>query len=532
MGLFDNIATRFGYISGKQFQQQVEEAVKREIEKVPSWAMDVANAQRWEIPDIAIWASQADMYRLSPVLGTALDVLMDDVGLSKFNVKRLVGEDVREIPNHPFGVLMRAPNPLDSGLELMRDTVAGYKLNGNAVWWLNRKNWNDEPTEIWTVPFEMMEPVPDGRMYLSHYNLHPGGGQEPIKIPLWQVVHFKTYNPHNRFVGLSPIESLAETLVGDLGMRKTRTRTYTQYGGEPKSILAFKDWVANEAWEDVKKEKARAALENEMMMLRGVGDGVSWIARSMSSRDAEFIANLRQGMMDVFNRMAPGLLAMLDPNATEANAMAARATYSEKALWKTLEAFAQKITSNVLPAYGRKLFGEFDDPRVVDRKLEMEEQRLYAEVHTLAEVRMEYYQEEPLGDERDKLLVAQIRADSGGVQKPEEPKPQQTPPAETMVVTEDVENDAEKAAIDALYKWRKQMAGGKMDKAKAFVNSAIPKRMEQAIKARLNMVTEPNQMLEFMDRQIESLKPKPRENPYDILKGLELAVKAIEAKGQ
>ena len=33
-------------------------------------------------------------------------------------------------------------------------------------------------------------------------------------------------------------------------------------------------------------------MRNEMMMLRGVGEGVTWMSRALSSRDAEFIENL------------------------------------------------------------------------------------------------------------------------------------------------------------------------------------------------------------------------------------------------
>lgn len=549
MSILQRALNRIGLYSQKQLTAHISEAVKREISNVHVWLGETADAQRWALPDPTIFANQADLYRLNPILGTALDVLMDDVGLAKFNVKRVRGEETTDIPNHEFEIKLRNPNPLDSGLEFMRDTVANYKLNGNAVWWLNRENWYDKPQELWAIPFSMIQPVPDGNMYLSHYEYYPGNGKTSIPLPLWQIVHFKTYNPHNRFVGLSPIESLVVTLQGDLGMRSTKTKMYTEYGGAPQSILSFKDWVPDDVWNDVKKEKRDAAMRNEMLMLRGVGDGVSWMARTISSRDAEFIENLKHNMTDIFNRMCPGLLSMLSENSTEANALAGRATYSEKTLWKTMEAIAQKITSNVLPAYGLKLVGQFDDPRVVDRKLELEEQKIFAESHTIGEIRQEYYGDDPLGDERDKLLPSQINAQSGGIQEPppnpfNQPDGKQPPqledgedvidaPAEEMPQMGN-ENESEdvttKAAITDLLKWRKMALRGKLEKAQAFKSDYIPALVYKTITTRLPLISGNENIAALFDAQIERMKPKPKIDGGNILRGIELAVRALEAQ--
>ena len=526
MGIADRILNTLGLSRTSQFTAMVTEAAKRELDKVHPWLGETADAQRWEIPDPIIYANQSDLYRLSPILGTALDILADDVGLSKFNVKRMVGEDERDIPNHEFELLLRTPNPLDSGLEFMRDTTMSYKLNGNAIWWINRSGWYDKPDELWPIPYEMIQPVPDGRLYLSHYNYFPGNGKLPIPLATWEIAHFKTYNPHNRFVGLSPIESLAMTITGNLGMRRTKTRQYTEYGGAPQSILAFKDWVNNEAWKDIKTEARTASLKNEMMMLRGVGDGVTWMARAMSNKDAEFIENLQSDMRDVFNRMAPGLLAMLDANATEANALAARATYSEKALWKTLEAFAQKITADILPVYGRKLIGEFDDPRVVDRSLEMKEQELYAKTHTIDQVNAKYYQEDPLGDERGDLLVSEIRTRNafGNTDTQDE---SQSATVETDEDTGD-EETATKAAIDDMKRWRTIALRGKTGKAESYISQYIPGELMKSVKARLPELSTRDEIATYFDGQIEKLKPVPKVNPLHLLQGIEAGVKALE----
>lgn len=535
MSILENVLQRFGYVSQSQFQTRISEAVKMELDKNSMrWLGDTADAQQWTLADPSIYANQADLYRLSPILGTALDILSGDMGTSKFNVKRMFSEEEREVKNHPLEQLLRNPNPLDSGMELMQYTTSNYKLNGNSIWWLNKANETAEPDEIWTIPFSMIKPIPDKRLYLKYYEYYPGNGKAPITFETWEIVHFKTYNPNNRYVGLSPIESLAVTITGDLAMRKTNTTTYANYGGAPASILAFKDFVNNEAWDSIKEEKRQAAKRNEMMMLRGVGDGVTWMSRALSSKDMDFVAGLRQNMTDIFNRMCPGLLSMLSENATEANALAARATYAEKTLYILQETIAQKITSDILHiSYGKKLKGEFDDPRVVDRKLELEEQTAFERSHTLEEVRREYYQHEPLGDERDKELIADVSS----LKKPEPPKTPNAPqpqeiqpemPAEMPMQDTGAEDVSAKAAIEDLKKWQRMALKGKDEKAKEFVSQYIPDGMAATIKAKLSATHEKAQIVAVFDNAFEQFKPKPKINPLDILKGIEAGVKALE----
>ena len=84
-----------------------------------------------------------------------------------------------------------------------------------------------------------------------------------------------------------------------------------------------------------------------------------------------------------------------------------------------------------------------------------------------------------------------------------------------------------KATIDALYKWRKQIASGRTEKAVVFTNAAIPQNMERAIKTRLGgMNTE--QAVKMIEGYIEGLKPKPQIDPLHILKGIEAGVRALE----
>ena len=539
MSVIDRITALF---SPKKFNSLVTEAVKRELDTVHTWLGHTADAQRWELPSWTAYFSQADMYRLSPILGTAMDVLGDDVGLTDISVKRRVGEEIRDVVNHEFEYRVYGsiayPNPLETKKEFLKATSIGYKLNGNHVWWLNRASWSERPDEMWTIPFENIKPIPDGQLYIKGYNYYPGNGKEAIQIPTWQVVHFKTYNPHNRFVGLSPLESLAETIVGNLGKRKTSARQYTEYGGAPQSILSFKDWISDDVFDDVQRAVRNAAMRNEMVILRGVGEGgAAWQSRTVSSREAEFIEGLQQDMVDVFNRMAPGLLAMLDPSANRSNAKEARATYSDNTLYPMLVEISSKINSEIMPAYGRNLFVEFDDPRQADTELELKVQQQYALTHTVDEINEKFYQGEPLGDERGKLFPVQINAQIGDGTKPM-PVPQQLQPFQQGNVQPPTDEEGEdeqsemdegtKAALSDLEKWRRIALRKKNDKAFSFTSRAIPLAVMQGIKARLKAADSKEDIAALFDAQAERMKPKPHNDPMVVLRAIEAGVRAME----
>ncbi|MFH1372087.1 MAG: hypothetical protein ABII09_12495, partial [Planctomycetota bacterium] len=76
MTITERIFNRFGFVSEKQFVTKLQEAVKSEVDKkLPDWLAETADAAQNTMPDPTIFANQADLYRLSPILGTAVDIL-------------------------------------------------------------------------------------------------------------------------------------------------------------------------------------------------------------------------------------------------------------------------------------------------------------------------------------------------------------------------------------------------------------------------------------------------------------------------
>jgi hypothetical protein len=125
---------------------------------------------------------------------------------------------------------------------------------------------------------------------------------------------------------------------------------------------------------------------------------------------------------------APGLAASIDPNANEASGRTGDMVLNARAIYPALVATDEKITNDILPAYGDDLICESDDPRTKDRVLELQEIQEYARYHTIDEVRAKYYESDALADTRGMLLAAEIGKGMTDSRNPADKPPPVIPP--------------------------------------------------------------------------------------------------------
>lgn len=374
------------------------------VQNLAPWQVQTASAERWSIPqDGHLYRRQAELYQRLSWVQIAVSIPARMVATVPFNVKQYQGEKLTDIPNHDFERLLAKPNPLQSRFEFLEMLYSYRRLTGNAYIWLNRASEADEPTEMWILPSHRVLPVPDGNMYLRGYLFESDHG---VTVPLecYEVVHFKLFHPLDSFVGLSPIEALATVAVADMKMQEWNANYFGRDNGKVPGILAFADQIGEAQWqqmgEDIKRQYG-GTNRGGLMRLRGAGKGgVEWIATSISQKDMEFLQGRNFNKEEIFALYAPGLSSVLSVNATEANATEAGATLRAYAIHPDLCAIAEKITLDILPAYGDNLKGEFEDVRTKDRELELKEIGEYAKTHTIDEVREKYYNDKPLEDGR------------------------------------------------------------------------------------------------------------------------------------
>lgn len=527
-----------GFYTAKEVQAQIDAAIKASFQPFERWQLETASAEKFNLPDPGIYANQADLFRKLSWVLQAVDITAGAGALTPFSVARVIAnKEPKDIPNHPFEMLLNNPNPMDSRFEFLFATIALWMLNGNAYWWLNRVDEFSPPEEMWFIPPHMIKPVPDKRLYLKGYIYYPGNGQEIPLLP-HEIVHFRRFNPFSRFVGLSAIESIALVSQGDLGMQEWNTRLFKENNARLPGILAFKQYVADPTWDDIKAQTREASKKRELMMLRGVGEGgVEWMQNAVSQKEMEFLAGRAFNRDEIFNTLAPGLVSMLSESATEANSRTGRAVFNELTVYPKHVLMNEKITNDILPAYpGRPLLGRFEDIRVTDRQLALQEQEKYAQTHTVEEIRQEYYGDEPLGDDRDKLFPSQINAQSGGIQKPP-PSPFGNPKdkpelerAENKPPQEPEEKDQaakSRETLEALQKYERY-ALTKIGKPLKFSNDALPDHLVRSIALEVSDCKDVAAVKAVFGRHkaIYAAAPVKMSDAAAVLEGLRLALES------
>lgn len=437
MSILDNLLGRFGYMKAPKVPT---------LANVPSHLLASARSARWSLPDMGMYEEQAKLYVKLSWINGAISKTAETASLQKVHVLKVKNEKSTEIIDHEMEELFRHPNPLHSQFEFFLNTFSYLALNGQAYWWLNKTGENKKPVEVWILPSHKVLPIPDDRLYISGYAYDPGTGEAPVRLPVWQVVHFKNFNPLHEFIGLSSIEALGTVSLTDLNAQDWTYRYFGENNARLPGILAFKDMIGDTTWEKIQGDTVEASKMRNFLMLRGVGDGVNWIQAAISQKDMQYIEQRDFTKNEIYSIYAPGYASMVDVNATEANSKAGKQTFLEFAVYPRLVAVGQKVTQKLCPLYGSDLRMEFEDPRQVDRALEIEEQKTYATTHTINEIREQYYEDEPLDDDRGLLLPAQIGAApiAMEVATGEEPKPPPIPAPELFTQERDRTGEYEK----------------------------------------------------------------------------------------
>lgn len=521
-------------IFGLMTKKEVQAAIKAVTDTLPRWLAETANAEKWNQPDPSVYGNQADLFRKLSWVLQAVDITASSAAVVKFSVARNIAEkEPKDIPNHPYELLLQHPNELDSRFEFLYGRVAMYKLTGNAYRWVNRPSKDVPPEEMWLIPSHMIVPVPDERLFIRGYLYYPGNGMEIFLEP-WQIIHDRRFNPFSRFVGLSAIESIAQQANGLLGMEEWNTRLFKENNARLPGIITFEQMIEDNNWIKIKSDTREAAKKRELMMLRGVGQGgVQWLQNAVSQKEMEFLEGIKAGGKLIMDTLAPGLYAWLSGESTYSNAGANRAAFNELTLHPMLVMMGEKDTNEILPAYSknapspeRSLIGYFEDVRFADKELKLREDEQFSKTHTIAEIREEIYGDPKLGDERDDLLPSQVNAQSGGIQKPPAPPVEANPsPEEKPTDMKPKEPKAEKAALDDLAKWQRK-AVKKIGVKVEFNSENIPAETVENITNSLPACKSEAAVKAVFDQARQNLKPKGNEAEI-VLQGLLTALEKL-----
>lgn len=231
----------------------------REVSFVPS--LGGTNQQRisaaWEM---AQSQSYGWMYLKQPAVRTVVDFIARNIAQLGLKLYERVDDNQRErAEDHPAAATMRRPYGLTPYDRWIFDFVADRLVYGNAYAIKFRAPDNQRlllQIEPWRMNIVSYGREVDGyRVYNQDGTVYPNHDQAPISPE--NVLHWRTYNPDDRRVGLSPLETLRDLLAEDLASQTANTELL-------KSGLMKPGWVYSPVEAPMISNEARQAAEIDL----------------------------------------------------------------------------------------------------------------------------------------------------------------------------------------------------------------------------------------------------------------------------
>ncbi len=274
-----------------------------------------------------------------------------------------VGELV-EIQRHPFHVLMRQPNPLQTGRVARQVTVASRMLIGDAAWILDDDGKGGPPLRAWPIPGTWINERPTADRPWWTVNI----GTASWPVPLDSLLIFNDPDPSNPYsTGAGLGLALADELDIDEHAAKT-TAAWFQNRAMPDAIVAM---------EGAKREELDRAKKTWTNLLQGFRK--SWkthftntkinIQRLDTSFKEQQLVELRKAERDTIQQVTgipPEKLGILT-SSNKATAFAADGMFAADTLVPHLEVLREQF-QRLAVMWDQRLIVDYENPIPADKE--------------------------------------------------------------------------------------------------------------------------------------------------------------------
>ena len=274
--------------------------------------------------------------------------------------RRMSNQQVEPLEiNHPLAQLIENPNPQEGRKEFLTKYMIHLSLSGNSYWEVVFAN--GKPYQLFGIRPDWMEPAPDPKLYLKGYNLDTHQGGLKIFFKPEEILHFKYADPTNEYVGMSPLQSAARTLMAE-NSAVAWNQTIFDNSAVPSGVLT----VPSQLLKVEQKQELRKALRaeftrenlNSPMILWG---GMTWEKMGLTQHDMDF---LQQRSLNKYEICAvfgvPPQIVGAQENPTYANYGTARLSFWEDTIIGILDWLKGKINQRLSPYFGPDVFINYD----------------------------------------------------------------------------------------------------------------------------------------------------------------------------
>lgn len=264
------------------------------------------------------------------------------------------------IPNHPFELLLKRPNPEMSGQDLMEFLIAHLKLVGNALW--QPLIVSGDIKELWIVMPDLVQPIPadiQGQWLKGYRVTEFQGGQHDV--PPETFIHFMQFNPGNPYWGVGDLMAAARTVDTDNEAQDTQ-KLELQNRGIPPGVFQFDSDMSDEQHEEATRRVREIFLQKSK---RGepwvLGGGYKWQQMSLSPVEMDYIATRLTNKRDIAAAfgISPIFLGDLEQSSYNNMVEARKALYQDCVI-PLLDDVESTLNLKIAPMYGNDIHITYD----------------------------------------------------------------------------------------------------------------------------------------------------------------------------
>lgn len=276
-------------------------------------------------------------------------------------VKKGKNQEIQPVTSHPVLELLDRVNPYLTFADLLKITQIYKDLAGNAYWWIIKSG--TKIIEIW--PYfrpDKMSVIPSATKFIDGYNyLTPKG--EFVKFQPEEIIHFKTPNPLDPYLGVAPMEACY--LAYNTYMQSSEfNNRFFKNNARADFILDFPNGLSEVEQKQIRAQwESRHRGESHQHKFGILSGDAKILQTGMSAKDMEFIEQMkftRDEILAIFK--VPK--ALLDPQELNyASAQVAKEVFLNEVIVPLMREFTQTLNEFLLPDYGDdSLFFDFENP--------------------------------------------------------------------------------------------------------------------------------------------------------------------------
>jgi len=227
-------------------------------------------------------------YRTQVNVRVCCDFLARNLAQIGYKIYRRVSENDRQpLPDHPVMEWLEHPNPYTTRYRLFESLIGDLALYFNAYWLKVRVDGR-----IGLVRLPPQEMRVEGGLLPLQFVWTVQGEARPFAPS--EIVYFNGYNPLNALMGLSPIETLLQTLGEDMAAVDNRQR-YWRNAARMEGVIerpaTAPKWSKDQKQQFREQWAMRFSGPQSMGQVPVLEEGMTWKPISHSARDSEYSAS-------------------------------------------------------------------------------------------------------------------------------------------------------------------------------------------------------------------------------------------------